>query len=69
MKPRWLLDREDPRTVLAGCIAILVFGVAMAAPMLDSGIPLAFLLIWYVVSVGQLIWAALRYGQWRRLDG
>lgn len=69
MKPRWLLDREDPRTVLAVCILILVFGVAMAAPMLHSGIPRAFLVIWYMVSVAQVIWAALRYRQWRRRDG
>lgn len=69
MKPRWLLDREDPRTVLAVSILILAFGVAVAAPMLASGIPLAFLVIWYVVSVAQLIWAAIRYRQWRRQDG
>ena len=68
MKPRWLLDREDPRTVLAVCIFILAFGVAMAAPLLQSGIPPAFLVIWYLVSVAQLIWAALRYRRWRRRD-
>jgi hypothetical protein len=42
-------------------MVILAFGVAMAAPMLDSGMPLAFLVIWYVVSVAQLVWAAIRY--------
>jgi hypothetical protein len=69
MKPRWWLEREDPRTVLAVSIVILAFGVAMAAPMLDSGMPLAFLVIWYVVSVAQLVWAAIRYRQWRRQGG
>lgn len=69
MKPRWLLDREDPRTVLAVSIVILAFGVAVAPPMLDGGVPLAFLVIWYLVSVAQLVWAAIRFRNWRRQGG
>lgn len=66
MKRHWLLDREDPRTVLAGCVLILVVGGAIAAPMLDSGMPVALLVVWLAVCVAQLIWAAIHYRRWRR---
>ena len=36
---RWLTDREDPRTVLAVCVAILVFIAVFAEPMVDGGTP------------------------------
>ena len=68
MKARWLLDREDPRTVLLATIVILGFGVVIAAPMLDSGMPVTIVVAWFVVAVAQLIWAASRYRRWRRQD-
>ena len=66
MKARWLLDREDPRTVLTGTLFILAFGLVIAPSMLHSEMPVALVVAWFVLSAAQVIWAAYRFEQWRR---
>ena len=66
MKWRWLLDREDPRTILLVTIFILGFGIVIARSLIDSGLPTAVVVLWFVVSVAQVVWAARNYGRWRR---
>lgn len=68
MKARRLLDREDPRTVLSGTIFILGIGMVIAVPLLDSGLPVAIVVVWFAVSVAQVIWAGIRYSRWRRQE-
>jgi protein-S-isoprenylcysteine O-methyltransferase Ste14 len=62
---RWLTDREDPRTVLAVCVAILVFIAVFAEPMVDGGTPALWIVLVLAVALGQVAWATLRYRRWR----
>jgi hypothetical protein len=63
---RWLLDREDPRTVLLASVFILVVGGIVAFPLIADGrMERIFASAWLAVSVGQLAWAAARYRRWR----
>ena len=69
VKWRWLVDREDPRTVLLVSVLILGIGIVMVRSLLDSGLPLAFVVLWFVLSVAQLVRAVLHYRRWRRRAG
>jgi hypothetical protein len=62
----WLLDRQDPRTVLLTTIVILAAGGIFVVAMFDQGaLFVAFGATWLVVSVGQLIWAAIGFRRWQ----
>ena len=63
---QWITDMEDPGTVLTVSLAVLVGGSATVVSMLSTGSLDALRAgVWVVVSVGQLIWAQLRYLTWR----
>lgn len=61
MPRHWLLDREDPRAVLAASVIVLMIGILFAT--LGTGIPGAFLAVWLVVAAGQTIYANVRVRQ------
>ena len=62
---RWLTDREDPRTVLMVCLAILVLATLFAKPMLDQGTPAPWIGSVIGVSILQFLWSFVRYRRWR----
>ena len=66
MPKHWLFDREDPRTVLLATVVILLWGGFVVSRMIgDGGFGFFFATGWLVLSVGQVIWAAVRYRRWR----
>lgn len=66
MHRHWLLDRQDPRTVLLTTIVILAAAGIVVVAMFDQGaLFVAFGAAWLVVSVGQLMWAAIGFRRWQ----
>ena len=64
---RWILDREDPRTIFVVTVAILAIGGLLAAPALDDGGWLSILAAtWIVVSVAQLVWSIVKLRRWQQ---
>lgn len=59
---RWLTDREDPRTVLTVCLAILGLVVLFAKPMLDQGTPAPWIVSVFGVALVQFVWALFGIG-------
>ncbi len=67
---RWITDFEDPRTTLLVCSVVLVGGSAAVVAMMDrGGFDAVWAIVWIVVSVGQLVWALLRFLTWRESQG
>ncbi len=66
MKARWLLDREDPRTLLLASTFMLTAGLALGAMLVGRGLPKTVMLIWLVVTAAQVLWTGNRYLTWRR---
>jgi protein-S-isoprenylcysteine O-methyltransferase Ste14 len=62
---RWLTDREDPRTVLTVCLAILGLVALFAKPMRDQGTPAPWIVSVFGVALVQFVWAFVRYRRWR----
>ena len=58
MPRRWLLSRDDPRTVVA--VSAVVLAVGILAATLGTGIPGPFMAVWLVASAGQLVHAVVR---------
>ena len=54
----WLLNRDDPRTMLVVSAVVLASGILFAA--LGAGIPITFLAIWLVAAAAQTIYAIVR---------
>jgi len=63
----WIFNREDPRTVLLGTVFVLVVG-SFTVVRVGDGFGLftpVFVVGWFVLSVGQFLWAVIRYRRWR----
>ena len=67
MPRHWLLDREDPRAVLAASVVVLASGILFAT--LGTGIPGAFIAVWLVAAAGQMVYAIVRVRQLGNEDG
>jgi hypothetical protein len=67
MPKRWIFDLSDPRTVLLATVLILVGGTYPALHFWAQGEGFApvFAAIWIVGSIGQLVWAVIKYARWR----
>lgn len=65
MPRHWLFDREDPRTVLA--ISVLVLVVAIVVTALGTGIPGVFLAVWLAAAIAQVVYAVVRLAR-ERMD-
>lgn len=65
MPRHWLFDREDPRTVLA--ISVLVLVVAIVVTALGTGIPGVFLAVWLAAAIAQVVYAIVRLAR-ERMD-
>ena len=67
MAKHWIADLEDPRTTLLVSVVVLAVGWLAVASWLSRGaLEAVWAVVWIVVSVGQLIWALIRYFTWRR---
>lgn len=62
---RWLTDREDPRTFLAGCVGLFVFLAVFSKSMVNGGVPAWWVVLVLAVDLGQVVWATVRYRRWR----
>lgn len=62
----WLLDRGDPRTVLAGSVGVLLLGLLAVVTMVrEGGLLAAFAVVWVLVALVHLVHAAVRLRRFR----
>jgi drug/metabolite transporter superfamily protein YnfA len=66
----WLLNRHDPRTLLAVSIGVLLIGLVAAVSFVRAGGWLAaFGGLWVMTALAQVVYSAVRVLTLRRADG